>query len=380
MKMEFIIAKDTLVDSLSAVEKFVPSKSSISLLMGIKFFCINNTLYLSATDLEMGIEQKISGENLHIIKEGSAVIPAKVLSEITKKLPSGSVEFSIKENRVNITSGDFAMELPFYDALDFPEISKKECVSRIKFSQATFKNLIKQTIFAKADDTTSRPQLTGILIELKGKKFNMVALDGYRIAWCFEEIEETPKSEENMSIIVPGRTMSELARIFSDEEDDEFAIYSGKNRVEFRTNDIVISSRILEGNFIDYEKVMCIQDKTRVNIEVDALLGAIERAYIMAREGNKNNLIKFFISKDTIEVSADTELGNINDKLLCNTSGDELLIAFNARFLIDALRTIESTHVNLFFSGETGPVIIKPVDKENQINFILPVKLRGDDF
>ena len=174
--------------------------------------------------------------------------------------------------------------------------------------------------------------------------------------------------------------MSELARIFSDEEDDEFAIYSGKNRVEFRTNDIVISSRILEGNFIDYEKVMCIQDKTRVNIAVDALLGAIERAYIMAREGNKNNLIKFFISKDTIEVSADTELGNINDKLLCNTSGDELLIAFNARFLIDALRTIESTHVNLFFSGETGPVIIKPVDKENQINFILPVKLRGDDF
>lgn len=382
--MKFVVEKDYLLSALTVVEKFVPSKSPIPLLSGIRFIASHDFLSLSATDLDLGIEHKIPLEEapgpVKIMETGSAVFPARIFSEIARKMPMGEVVFSCAENRVEITAGSFRMTLPCFDALDFPEIAREDLSPAMNFSQKLFKNMIKQTAFARAEESTSRPQLTGLLVESRGNVLHMVALDGFRIAWRKENLDKDPILEsKDFSLIIPGRTLMEVMRIFGDGE-EIFTLYAGKNRVEFRTENTVISSRLLEGNFINYEQVTNVESQTTVHIDVDNISSAIDRGLTLAREGSKNNLIKFRISQDTFEVSAETEIGNLNDRLSCKTQGEDLLIAFNARFLMDALRSIETPEVQFAFSGESGPCIMRPVGVENYINFVLPVKMRGEDY
>ncbi|MDI3480860.1 MAG: polymerase subunit beta [Tepidanaerobacteraceae bacterium] len=383
--MKFYIDKDILLSSLSLVEKFVPLRSPVTLLSGIRFTASHDFLSFSATDLEMGIEHKIElndvDENiLKIIEHGSYVVPVKIFSEIVRKLPAGEVMFLFSDNRVEICSKSFKMNLPCYDAQDFPEITHQELLPTMSFSQKLFKNMIKQTIYARAEESTSRPQLTGILVESRQNMLHMVALDGFRIAWRKEIIDEDSNHEQkDFSLIIPGKTLLEINRIFGDGE-ETFDLYVGKNRVEFRTKNTVISSRLLEGSFIDYEQVTKVDAKTVVNINSEIIFSAIDRGLIMAREAGKNNLVKFKINSDNFEVNVENETGSLVDKLPCKTQGEELLIAFNARFIMDALRSIETPEVKFSFSGESGPCIIEPVGEENQLNLVLPVKMRGEDY
>lgn len=380
--MRFSINKNQLIIGISTVEKFVPSKSTVSILSGIKFSLDHSSLRLTATDLEMGIEYEIkkSPIGLNILEEGSAVISSKVLSEIVRRIPGDVVEFVKEENIVYINSGDFNMKLPCFDPGDFPEISKIQASEAIILKQKLFKEMIKQTIFARADETTSRPQLTGILIDYKDSVLNMVALDGFRVAWRYEEQDAQETSyTKDFKVIVPSNAMLEISRIFEDDEDADFKLYADANRVEFKTENVLISSRVLEGDFIDYAKVMDVAPDTVVKVDTGSFQSAVERANIIAREGNKNNLVIFNITDNYIEVKADTELGSISDKVSCDVEGQELTIAFNARFFIDALRTIDSPIIQLNFSGTTGPCIITPEGADNHKNFILPVKL-GDSY
>ncbi|AYO29195.1 MAG: polymerase subunit beta [Thermoanaerobacteraceae bacterium] len=383
--MKFIVDRDILLSALSVVEKFVPSKSPITLLSGIRFIASPDYLSLSATDLDMGIEHKIpvvdtSDDSIKILETGSKVFPARIFSEIARKMPMGEVMFSCSDGRVEINAGNFSMTLPYFESEDFPEITRDELSPAMNFSQKLFKNMIKQTIFARAEESTSRPQLTGILVECRQNTLNMVALDGFRIAWRKENLEkDSSVVNADFSLIIPGRTLMEVSRIFGDGE-ESFTLYAGKNRVEFRTESTVISSRLLEGNFIDYEQVTRVEPKTIVDIDVDSIFSAIDRGLTLAREGSKNNLIRFRISDGLVEVSAETEMGSLCDRMQCQKEGDDLLIAFNARFLMDALRSIETPDVHLTFSGESGPCIMRPKGAQNHVNFVLPVKIRGEDY
>ncbi len=380
--MKIVISRNELASGISAVEKFVPSKTPISILTGIKFSAYDDFLCLSATNLDMGIEYKIKNESdkLSILEGGSIVIGSKILSEIVRRISENTVEFDIRENKAYISSGQFNMVLPCFNAMDFPEISRNNSSDGIRLRQSMFKDMIKRTIYARADDTTSRPQLTGALIDYKDNILNMVALDGFRIAWCCEQLNETEASDiREFKTIVPGDTLLEISRIFEDDEQAYFELYASKNSVEFLTEKFLITSRVLDGDFIDYKTVMQIKPKTTAIVPTDELRLAVERASVLAREGNTNNLVKFYIAENSIEVQVETELGRITDKVLCSTEGEEMLIAFNAGFFIDALKTIFSPKIKLHFSDETGPCIITALETDNHKNFILPVRLRGDN-
>lgn len=379
--MKFSTNKDELVYAISIVEKFVPSKTPIPILSGIKFYTLGGRLNLATTDIDMGINYTMDENhgNFNIQQDGAMVVNAKVISEIVRKLPSECIDFSLEGSQLTINSGELKMVLSCNDADDFPEISKQDVSPCLRFDQKVFKDMIKKTIYARSEDYTLRPQLTGVLVECVDGVLNMVCLDGYRIAWRWEEIDDGNLPSGNFSVIVPGQTMLELTRIFSDDDDDSFMMLLGKNRVEFRTEHMVISSRVLEGNFIDYRKVMNIEEKTCVVTQSNLLSSAIDRALVLVREGSKNNLFKFKIDNNVMEVNAESEIGNIQERIHCSgIEGEELLIAFNARFFIDTLRSIDSTNVKLSFSGDMGPCIITPSNYEKQKNFILPVKLRGE--
>jgi DNA polymerase-3 subunit beta len=321
------------------------------------------------------VENRMAG--LHIEEGGSVVVPAKLLSEMALKLPQGNVEFRQQDHRVHIIAGDFNMVLPCLDADDFPKILSPNLPKVMEYSQRDFKDMIKKTLFARAEESTSRPQLTGVLLESKDGILNAVALDGYRISWRWENVGD---GGENFYIIVPGSTLMEVIRVFSDG-DDKFKLNYGKNRVEFATDNYVISSRVLEGSFIDYEKVVASTPNTFVKIKTADMLTAVERANLIAREGNRNSLFHMNISQVYLEVEADSELGSIKDRHQCQITGDSLQISFNARFFIEALRALEATEVSMSFSGDTGPCIMKPVGQDNYLNYILPVKTRrGDNY
>lgn len=368
--MKLLVNRNQLIEGINTVEKFIPSKTPVSFLSGIKFLANENFIYLTATDMDMGIEYKFPG---NVIEEGEAVLTAKVFSEIIRKLSADEVELSFKDDKVNILTDNFKMVMPYIDATDFPNIGYKTDTPTIEMAQPEFKNMIKQVIYARAEDSPSRPQLTGALLEYRDNMLHMVALDGFRIAWKKEQIDA-----QDFSVIIPGKTLIEVSRIFSDSSDETFKMYFEKNNVIFKTENTVISSRILEGKFIDYEKVIDMEPKTSITINTSSLSSAIDRAHVLAREGSKNNLIIFNITSDGLEVKAETEIGSLSDKLECKVEGEALTIAFNARFFIDALRPISTEMIRLEFNKETGPCIIKPFDDENYINFILPVKLRSD--
>jgi len=380
--MKLTIDRNKLLSAISVVEKFVPSKTPIAVLTGIRFSAFNDMITLSATDLDMGIEYIIKNEEsdnntevpLQISENGSFVVLAKIFSEITRKLSQNQIHITAKEEKIDVQCGNSHMTLPCFNDEDFPEISKSNIVFTLEFSQGIFKNMIRQVIYARAEESPSRPQLTGVLVESREGKLHMVALDGYRISWRWESLDNP--NQQDFSIIIPGKTLIELSRILSDKQDETFKIFTADNRIEFRTDNVVISSRVLDGSFIDYEKVVNVEPKTQLQIDTDALESAIDRAIVLAREGSKNNLVKFQISNNMMEVSAESELGSISDKVPCECKGEDLIITFNARFFIEALRAIDTPDIDIQFSGDTGPSIIKPVGSDNYINFILPVRMR----
>ncbi|ADL06799.1 DNA polymerase III subunit beta [Thermosediminibacter oceani] len=370
--MQFLIEKDQLLSGVSVAERFIASKTTMPILSGIKFSAYGSTLELSSTDLEMGIECRLPAQ---IMEEGDAVISTKVFSDIARKLPQGQVLFRRQEGQITVEAGDFRLNMPVLEAGDFPEVVPPETNPILKFPKETFKNMVKQTIFARAEDSIARPVLTGELLEARNGRFHVVALDGFRIAWRWEEAEVP-----DFSVVVPGRALLELTRALSDTGEDTFEIHTGRNRVVFCTENLVMATRVLEGKFIDYEQVVKVDPKITVVAKTDALLSSIERAFIVAREGSKNNLVKFRIGNGRMEVSSETEMGSVYEKVECETSGDDLVVAFNARFFIEALRSVEQPEIELKFAGEVGPCVIRPRNVENHINFILPVRLRSEDY
>ncbi|KXG76374.1 DNA polymerase III subunit beta [Fervidicola ferrireducens] len=367
--MEFVIDKDELLSGISLAERFIAGKTTMPILSGVKFSAYGSTLELSATDLEMGIECRLPAQ---IMEEGDIVISTKALSEILRKLPKGQVLFKCEGGRVYVESGDFHLTMPALESDDFPEAVPQQTSPLIKLPKEVFKNMVKQTIFARAEDSIARPVLTGELLELKEGKFHVVALDGFRIAWRWEELEGS-----DFSVVVPGKALLELTRAISDGE-DFLEIHTGGNRVVFRTENTTISSRLLEGKFIDYEQVVEIEPKVTAVANTDLLLSSIERAFVVAREGSKNNLIKFNIESNCIKISTESDIGSVYEKVDCDTAGEELLVAFNARFFIEALKSVEKPEVEMKFAGEVGPCVIRPLGVENHVNFILPVRLRSD--
>lgn len=368
--MEFVIDKDELLSGISLAERFIAGKTTMPILAGVKFSAYGSTLELSATDLEIGIECRLPAQ---IMEEGNIVISTKALSEILRKLPKGQVLFKDEGGRVYVESGDFHLTMPALESDDFPEAVPQQTSPLIKLPKELFKNMVKQTIFARAEDSIARPVLTGELLELKEGKFHVVALDGFRIAWRWEKLEGS-----DFSVVVPGKALLELTRAISDGE-DFLEIHTGGNRVVFRTENTTISSRLLEGKFIDYEQVVEIEPKVTAVVNTDLLLSSIERAFVVAKEGSKNNLIKFDIGSNCIKISTESDIGSVYEKVDCDTVGEELLVAFNARFFIEALRSVEKPEVEMKFAGEVGPCVIRPLGVENHVNFILPVRLRSDD-
>lgn len=367
--MRFSCQQKTLVNSINIVQKAVSYKTTLPIIKGIYIEVSNDYLKLVATDLEMGIEHKIQAT---IYQEGATVVDARLFSEIIRKLPDAEVEISLKENnQLYIKCENSEFNIICHDPQDFPELPFIEEEYFYEIPQDLLKDMIRQTIFATSQDE-SRPVLMGALLEIEEDILNMVALDGYRLALIKGKIQ----SPMNNKVIIPAKTLSEVNRII-DEDDENLHITFTKNHALFIIGNTKLISRLLEGEFINYKQIIPTEYQSKVKVKTRSLLDAIERASLVAREG-KNNLVKLMVSSDKITITSNSELGKVHEEIFVELEGDEIEIAFNSKYLIDALKVIEDEEIYMEFTSNLSPGILKSTTTNNYTHLILPVRLSAN--
>lgn len=365
--MKFFCDPKILMHSISIVQKAVSSKSTLPILKGILIEAYDQKLRLVGTDMEIGIDHIMDA---NIIEEGSIVVDSKLFGEIIRRLPDSKVEVSLQDNnQLLIKCASTEFNILSLDSSEFPELPYVEEDETHEMNQELFKNMIRQTVFAIAQEET-RPILTGVLMEIEDDSLSMVALDGYRVALRRGKIE----GHLNNKVVIPGKTLNEINRIMGGEEGKTVKISLTNSHALFSVGNTRLISRLLEGEFINYKQILPKEFKSRVKVSSKRLLDSIERASLLGKEG-RNNLVKFIITDYKMIINSNSELGNVHEEIEIELEGEDIQIAFNSKYCIDALKVIDDEDVYLEFTTNLSPGIIKPITSDNTIYLVLPVRL-----
>lgn len=365
--MKVFCSKDALLSGVNAVQRAVSSKNTLPILQGILIKAEQQSLQFAATDLEMGIRCEVPAQ---VIEEGTMIVPAKLFSEVVRKLPDTSITLEERDNAIIICYYQSDIVLNGYDPEEFPLLP--DLFDPISFTIPTtlFKNMIRQTIFSCATEE-NRPVFTGTLLQIEGSTIRLVATDTHRLAYSIAEI---PNPQElQFSGIIPAKTLSEIYRLLRDE-DEILTISSSNAQVLFQFGSIYLISRLIEGQFPNYKQVIPQTCETKVNLSVKNFLEAVERASLLSRDKSGANIIRVNVEKTELRIDQTTELGKISEQIEIETEGKDVMIAFNAKFLIDALKVIDSDQIIFELSGPFSPGVMRPLDNPNYIYLVLPVR------
>ena len=365
--MKTVVKGSDLSNAVSKVVKAVSSKSPNQLLEGIKLSCKGDALTLTATDLEIAIEKTIACETF---MEGETVVPGRLFAEFTKKLEEeNDIELNLNDDgRLKIVYSGSESFIQALSADEYPIIRKDIDRNSFVIKQKTFKDLINSTAFACSQDD-SRLILKGCLLELVGDEITCVALDGFRLAVCKKNVKE---ATGNIKAIVPSRALVEITHLIEKDE-DYVTVVIQDNTLMVDVNNTVITTRLLEGDYIDYKKIVPQSFLTTFKVNKNALFNSIERASILAKV--MKNIVKFDIHENYVDISSDSDMGKVNENVIINLEGKDLTIAFNSRYLIDCLRVIGDEFINFNLNTSIAPCVIRPNSSDEYMYLILPVRL-----
>ena len=359
-----------LCDAVITVSRAMSARTTNPILEGIKFVAEGETLTLSATDLELSIEKKIKAE---VKLEGEIVIPGKFFTELVKKLTGEKIELTLKDEKtLKVSYIDSETVVQCYPVNEYPAFKKIETGEFFGIEQKRFKEMISKTTFAVAVDDT-RPILKGCLFEINENKLTMVALDGYRLALNTQEIKV---GNLQNNVIVPARSLNEIGKLLEDN-DDIVNVYVQNNFMMVDLGGCVITTRLFEGDFINYKQIISNEFSTIIRINRKQFEESLERASLLSKVG-QNNLVQFDITDGNLCITSRSEIGNIRENMNITLEGKELTIAFNARYFTEALKANGDEFIELKFNQSHNPCIITPFDSENYkyLYLILPVRLR----
>lgn len=365
--MKLICSKSNLVQGVSIVSKAVPSKTTMSILECVLIDASAGIIKLTANDMELGIETIIEGE---IIEKGIIALEAKLFSDIVRKLPDNDIIIETKENyQVTISCEKAKFNLSGKSGEDFTYLPFIEKDDYITVSQFTLKNVIQQTIFSIADNETNK-LMTGELFEINGSELKVVALDGHRIAIRKIDLKDNYNTQK---VIVPGKTLNDISKILSGEADKDVNIYFTKNHIVFEFDNTVVVSRLIEGEYFRIEQMLSNDYETKFSINKREFIECIDRATLLVKEGDKKPIV-INIKDGTMELKISSYMGSMNEEIDIEKEGKDILIGFNPKFLLDALRVIEDETVNIYMMNSKAPCFIKN-NEENYIYLVLPVNM-----
>ena len=356
-------------DGVSKVFKAISSKEGNPVLQGIKIVASKGSLTLTATDSELTIEKTVPAD---VKIEGSTVVPGKVFDDFVKRLNKEQIELVLDDkNRLKIKyGGDSEGVLQCMSAADFPSIAEVEGGQYFVIVRNEFKDLINKTQFSVGKDD-SRPILKGLLLEIDTVSLTGVALDGYRLAKCQKPIE---KASAVFSMVVPARGINEIAKLI-DESDDPLSVSVQKNFLKVDLGHTIVISRLLEGEYLNYKHIIPVDFSTIITAPSLQLEAALERAILLSR-AEKNNLVRFDLSGETMMITSNSEIGNINEKIPISLNGLDLNIAFNARYFTELLRYLGSESLKIKFNTSDKPCVVEPSGSSDDLLYlILPVRM-----
>jgi len=367
--MKLICSKANLLKGVNIVSKAVPSKTTMSILECILIDASANEIKFTANDMELGIETIVEGE---ILEKGIIAIDAKVFSEIVRKLPDNEVTIESDSNyQISITCEKANFHISGKSGEDFSYLPYIEKTDFISVSQFTLKELIRQTIFSIADNDNNK-LMTGELFEVHNNEFKVVSLDGHRISIRKIELKD---SYPDRKVIVPGKSLQEVSKILSGETEDEVRIFFTGNHIVFEFDNTTVVSRLIEGEYFKINQMLSSDYETKFVINKREMLSCIDRATLLVKEGDKKPIV-FRITDGNMEISINSQLGSMKEDIDIEKEGKDILIGFNPKFLIDALRVIDDENVTIYMVNPKAPCYIRD-EEQKYIYLILPVNFNA---
>ncbi len=367
--MKIICKKSDLLNSVNIVLKAVPAKSTMPILECIIIEVTGGKIKLVGNDMELAIETLVEGQ---ILDEGTIAINAKVFSEIIRKLPDNDITIETDENYIaNITCEKANFNISGKSSEEFPSIPYIERNQSIVISQFSLKEIIRQTVFSISDNENNKI-MTGELFEVNGEEFKVVSLDGHRISIRKIKLKE---SYSPVKVIVPGKTLNEISKILSGEMDEEVSVFFTTKHIVFEFNDTVVLSRLIEGEYYKIEQMLSSDYETKITVNKKEFLSCIDRATLLIKESEKKPII-INIGTEAMELKINSAIGSMKEEIDITKEGKEILIGFNPKFLMDALRVIDEEEVDIYLFNPKAPCFIKDKD-ESYIYLILPVNFNA---
>ena len=363
--MNFVCKKSDLLKGVNIVLKAVPSKTTMSILECILIDASAGQIKMTANDMELGIETVIEGD---IQEKGIIAIDAKIFSEIVRKLPDNDVTIETDANFQMLISCEKArFHIAGKSGDDFSYLPYIEKAEPVVVSQFSLREVIKQTIFSISDNESNK-MMTGELFEINGNHLKVVSLDGHRVSIRNLELKE---EYEPRKVIVPGKTLIEVSKILSGELDALVNLFFTKNHIVFEFDETTVVSRLIEGEYFRIEQMLSSDYETKVKVNKKELLNCIDRATLLIRESDKKPII-VQISDGEMRLKLTSGVGSMNEEIVIEKEGKDILIGFNPKFLIDALRVIDDEMVTLYLVNPKAPCFIRD-EKGTYIYLILPV-------
>ena len=365
--MKITCKKSEILNSVNISLKAVPAKSTMPILECIIIEVTDSTIKFITNDMELGIETVVSGL---ITATGSVAINAKIFSDIIRKLPDSDVTIETDANYMTTISCEKSVfTIVGKSSEEFPALPKIVKKEPLVLSQFSLKEIIRQTVFSISDNESNKI-MTGELFEITGNEFKVVSLDGLRIS-----IRKIFLKDEYMStkVIVPGKALTEISKILSGELENEVLIYFSERHILFEFDNTIVLSRLIEGEYYKINQMLSGDYETKLTINRKMFLECIDRATLLIKESEKKPII-LAIGEDSMELRVNSSIGSMNEEIEIAKEGKNLLIGFNPKFFIEALRVIDDEEVTLYMTNPKAPCFIKNVE-ESYIYLILPVNL-----
>ena len=370
--MKFICEREKLLKAINSVVRGVASKTTMPILEGILIQTNDNEIKLTTYDLEIGIEYVIESE---VEEQGNTVVNAIMFSEIIRKLPDTQISITLNENNLLVIECEGSLyKLATMNPEEFPELPKINIESSIQLDQKTLKSMIRKTIFAVSIEE-NRPIFTGCLFAINDNKLNVVAVDGFRLAWTSNFLEN---KSSDFKAVIPGKTLNEVNKIILDSY-DFIKIGVSKNQALFEMENCKIVTRLLDGEFLNYKSVIPQNWETRIRVNRRDIQEYFERVSLISAsstEKEKKYPVKINIEVGKITISCTNQTGDAKEELFIETEGKDLEAGFNPKYFLDALKVIDDEEIFINFGTSISPCIIKPIENEDYTYMILPIRMK----
>ena len=364
-QMKVVCSKTNLLNGVQIVSKAVPSKTTMSILECILIEAEGNTIKMTANDMELGIETTIEG---NVIEKGMIALDAKIFLEIVRKLPDNDVTIDTDSSyKTTITCEKAKFNIIGKSGEDFSYLPEIERRDSILISQFTLKEVVRQTIFSISDNDNNK-LMTGELFEIKGDNLRVASLDGHRISIRNIKLKN---SYPDKKVVVPGKTLSEISKILGGDTDKDVSIFFTDNHILFEFDQTVVVSRLIEGEYFNIQQMLSSDYETKVRVNKKEFLNCIDRATLLVKEGDKKPII-ITITDEGMELKINSTVGSMNEEIDITKSGKDLMIGFNPKFMIDALKVIDDEEIDMYMVNPKAPCFIRDA-QENYIYLILPV-------